>query len=113
MRAWAIGGCRGGSKNEKSLNEVFECPLGHELRQARCQASLPQESARGWIERYMEEAVLAFVDYKYAPERGTFRDGGAVTGWRDGATAPGRLTRRRRAFEKQISYLRLDATFAY
>jgi hypothetical protein len=33
----------------------------------------------------MEEAVLAFVDYKYAPERGTFRDGGAVTAWRDGA----------------------------
>jgi hypothetical protein len=35
--------------------------------------------------RDMEEAVLAFVDYKYAPERGTFRDGGAVTAWRDGA----------------------------
>jgi hypothetical protein len=33
----------------------------------------------------MEEAVLAFVDYKYAPGSGTFRDGGAATGWRDGA----------------------------
>lgn len=35
--------------------------------------------------RDMEEAVLAFVDYKYARERGTLRDGGAVTGWREGA----------------------------
>jgi hypothetical protein len=35
--------------------------------------------------RDMEEAVLAFVDYKYAPEKGTMRDGGAATGWRDGA----------------------------
>lgn len=35
--------------------------------------------------RSMEEAVLAFVDYKYAEGSGTFRDGGAVTGWKDGA----------------------------
>jgi hypothetical protein len=35
--------------------------------------------------RTMQEAVLAFVDYKYAKERGTFRDGGGATGWRDGA----------------------------
>jgi hypothetical protein len=35
--------------------------------------------------RDMEEAVLAFIDYKYAYGRGTFRDGGAATGWRDGA----------------------------
>lgn len=35
--------------------------------------------------RDMREAVLAFVDYKYAEGRGTLRDGGAVTGWRDGA----------------------------
>jgi hypothetical protein len=35
--------------------------------------------------RNMEEAVLAFVDYKYAQGKGTFRDGGADTGWRDGA----------------------------
>jgi hypothetical protein len=26
------------------------------------------------------------VDYKYATGRGTFRDGGATTGWRDGAS---------------------------
>jgi len=35
--------------------------------------------------RDMEEAVLAFVDYKYAQGRGTFRDGGTATAWRDGA----------------------------
>src|SRR5438270_7044877 len=35
--------------------------------------------------RDMEEAVLAFLDYKYAEGRGTFRDGGAATGSRDGA----------------------------
>jgi hypothetical protein len=35
--------------------------------------------------RNMEEAVLAFVDSKYAAGRGAFRDGGALTGWRDGA----------------------------
>jgi hypothetical protein len=35
--------------------------------------------------RNMEEAVLAFVDYKYAQGRGTLRDGGAATNWQDGA----------------------------
>ncbi|MGW4370063.1 hypothetical protein ACWEKT_30900 [Nocardia takedensis] len=35
--------------------------------------------------RNMEEAVLAFIDYKYAAGTGTFRDGGKQTGWRDGA----------------------------
>jgi hypothetical protein len=35
--------------------------------------------------RSIEEAVLAFVDYKYRAGAGTFRDGGAATGWRDGA----------------------------
>lgn len=35
--------------------------------------------------RSMEEAVLAFVDYKYARGEGTLRDGGASTSWRDGA----------------------------
>ena len=35
--------------------------------------------------RSMEAAVLAFVDYKYAQGKGTFRDGGATTAWRDGA----------------------------
>ena len=33
--------------------------------------------------RDMSEAVLAFVDYKYGDDHGTFRDGGAATGWRD------------------------------
>jgi hypothetical protein len=33
----------------------------------------------------MEDAVLAFVDYKFARGTGTFRDGGAATGWNDGA----------------------------
>ena len=35
--------------------------------------------------RDMEEAVLAFVDRKYARGTGAFRDGGAATGWRDGS----------------------------
>lgn len=33
----------------------------------------------------MREAVLAFVDYKYGAGRGTLRDGGAASAWRDGA----------------------------
>jgi len=37
----------------------------------------------------MEEAVLAFVDYKYAPGQGTFRDGGAATAWKEGARVQG------------------------
>jgi hypothetical protein len=41
--------------------------------------------------RNMEEAVLAFVDYKYAQGQGTFRDGGATTGWRDGAAVQARI----------------------
>jgi hypothetical protein len=35
--------------------------------------------------RDMEEAVLAFVNYKYGEGTGTFRDGGAATAWKDGA----------------------------
>ena len=35
--------------------------------------------------RTMEEAVLAFIDYKFAQGTGTFRDGGAATAWQDGA----------------------------
>ena len=35
--------------------------------------------------RSIEEAVLAFVDYKYAKGTGTFRDGGSATAWKDGA----------------------------
>ena len=35
--------------------------------------------------RNMEEAVLAFVDYKYGEGTGTLRDGGVATSWRDGS----------------------------
>jgi hypothetical protein len=35
--------------------------------------------------RNMEEAVLAFIDYKYSQGWGTLRDGGSSTGWKDGA----------------------------
>lgn len=35
--------------------------------------------------RNMEEAVLAFVEYKFAQEKGTFRDSGRTTGWKNGA----------------------------
>lgn len=35
--------------------------------------------------RTMEEAVLAFVDYKYSQGQGTLRDGGAASNWQDGA----------------------------
>lgn len=41
--------------------------------------------------RNMEDAVLAFVDYKYAEGQGTFRDGGVATGWRDGAAVQSRI----------------------
>jgi hypothetical protein len=43
--------------------------------------------------RNMEEAVLAFVAYKYAEGTGTFRDGGLVTGWRDGAAVQAGIPR--------------------
>lgn len=43
--------------------------------------------------RDMEEAVLAFVDYKYAAGRGTFRDGGRVTAWRDGEAVQSEIPR--------------------
>jgi hypothetical protein len=36
--------------------------------------------------RSMEEAVLAFVDYKFAEGTGTFRDRGTATAWQDGAS---------------------------
>jgi hypothetical protein len=35
--------------------------------------------------RNMEEAVLAFVDYKYGAGRGTLRDGGEAAAWKQGA----------------------------
>jgi hypothetical protein len=43
--------------------------------------------------RSMEEAVLAFVDYKYAQGRGTLRDGGAATNWQDGAAVQAGIPR--------------------
>jgi hypothetical protein len=43
--------------------------------------------------RDMEEAVLAFVEYKYAPGCGTFRDGGASTAWRDGKGVQSQIPR--------------------
>src|SRR5262249_26752894 len=43
--------------------------------------------------RTMEEAVLAFVEYKYAQGTGTFRDGGGVTGWKDGAAVQSGIPR--------------------
>jgi hypothetical protein len=41
----------------------------------------------------MEEAVLAFVDYKYAQGQGTLRDGGAATNWQDGAAVQAGIPR--------------------
>src|SRR5579884_1211066 len=43
--------------------------------------------------RSMEEAVLAFVNYKYAQGQGTLRDGGAATNWQDGATVQAGIPR--------------------
>jgi hypothetical protein len=43
--------------------------------------------------RTMEQAVLAFVDYKYAQGSGTLRDGGAATAWRDGAAVQAGIPR--------------------
>jgi hypothetical protein len=53
----------------------------------------------------MEEAVRAFVDYKYAPGTGTFRDGGTVTGWKDGATVQAGIPKySERTIEAVIAY---------
>ncbi|HEY5812481.1 MAG TPA: hypothetical protein VIT23_07500, partial [Terrimicrobiaceae bacterium] len=55
--------------------------------------------------RDMEEAVLAFLDYKYAEGRGTFRDGGQGTGWRDGAAIQTAIPRYSpKAVEATIAY---------
>ena len=43
--------------------------------------------------RNMEEAVLAFVDYKYGRDKGTLRDGGATTSWRDGSSVQAGIPR--------------------
>ncbi len=55
--------------------------------------------------RTMREAVLAFVDYKYAQGTGTFRDGGEATAWRDGARVQEGIPR--------YSDRAIDATIAY
>src|SRR6185295_1071911 len=55
-----------------------------------------QAILRPWCPPYyrtMREAVLAFVDYKYAAGSGTMRDGGAATGWRDGAAVQAGIPR--------------------
>src|SRR5947209_8104952 len=43
--------------------------------------------------RSMEEAVLAFVDYKYAQGRGTLRDGGVATNWQNGTAVQAGIPR--------------------
>lgn len=55
--------------------------------------------------RNMEEAVLAYVDYKYAQGRGTFRDGGQATAWQDGAGVQAGIPRYSdKAVEATIAY---------
>jgi hypothetical protein len=57
--------------------------------------------------RSMEEAVLAFLDYKYEEGRGTFRDGGAATGWLEGAAIQAAIPRYSdKAVEATIAYCR-------
>jgi hypothetical protein len=55
--------------------------------------------------RTMREAVLAFVDYKYAVGRGTLRDGGAASAWRDGSMVQAGIP--------QYSDRAVEATIAY
>jgi hypothetical protein len=43
--------------------------------------------------RNMEEAVIAFVDYKHGEGSGTLRDGGAATSWRDGSSVQAGIPR--------------------
>lgn len=43
--------------------------------------------------RNMQDAVLAFVDYKYADGTGTLRDGGSASGWRDGSSVQAGIPR--------------------
>lgn len=53
----------------------------------------------------MEEAVHAFVRYKYQKGEGTLRDGGAATAWRDGASVQARIPEYSdRAIEATIAY---------
>ena len=55
--------------------------------------------------RSMREAVLAFVDYKYGAGRGTLRDGGAASAWRDGSKVQAGIP--------QYSDRAIEATIAY
>jgi hypothetical protein len=43
--------------------------------------------------RTMEDAVLAFIDSKYAEGTGTFRDGGTATAWKNGAAVQAGIPR--------------------
>jgi hypothetical protein len=55
--------------------------------------------------RDMEQAVLAFIDYKYARGQGTFRDGGLASGWLDGARVQAGIPRYSdRSIEATIAY---------
>ncbi|WP_447977339.1 hypothetical protein [Candidatus Nitrospira bockiana] len=55
--------------------------------------------------RTMEEAVLSFVESKYAPGSGTFRDGGVATGWKDGSAIQAGIPRYSdRAIAATIAY---------
>lgn len=59
--------------------------------------------------RSMEEAVLAFVDYKYAPGRGTLRDP-AATPWREGAAVQAAIPR---PSERAVAATIACCTYAY
>ena len=55
--------------------------------------------------RNMEEAVRAFINTKYAQGSGTFRDGGAVTGWKDGGAVQRAIPRySERAIAATVAY---------
>jgi len=55
--------------------------------------------------RTMEEAVLAFVESKYATGTGAFRDGGTLSGWKDGAKVQAGIPRYSdRAIAATIAY---------
>jgi hypothetical protein len=50
----------------------------------------------GWMQVLgfrMQQAVLAYVEYKYAPGAGTLSDGGAASAWRDGTAVQAGIPR--------------------
>ena len=53
----------------------------------------------------MEEAMVAFVDKKFAPGKGIFRDGGVTTAWRDGKKVQDEIP--------EYSDITIAATIAY